>query len=100
MAMARAITTDMTQRNLRPYFLWDEDISIGELSDRLRGGDNWERTRLFGKMLREARDIDVWNFVTPKEVAEALPALGRRLGRRRHFWEFLIHGWQDDGLLR
>jgi hypothetical protein len=55
--------------------------------------------RLFGKLLREARDVDVWRFVTPPEVAAALPLLGRRLGRRRQFWEFLIDGWRDDGLL-
>jgi len=57
------------------------------------------RLRLFGKLLREARDVDVWRFVTPPEVAAALPLLGRRLGRRRRFWEFLVDGWRDDGLL-
>ena len=38
-------------------------------------------------------------FATPSEVAAALPSLGRRLGRRGPFWEFLIAGWRDDGLL-
>jgi hypothetical protein len=94
------MTTDMTQGGLRPYFLWDEDISIDELAARLHGPDEWDRLRLFGKMLREARDIDVWRFVTPVQVAEVLPKLGRRLGRRRGFWEFLINGWREDGLLR
>jgi hypothetical protein len=82
----------------RPYFLWDEDISIDELRAALAAGGH-ERDRLLGKMLREARDIDVWHFVTPADVAHALPHLGRRLGRRRAFWEFLIQGWRDDGLL-
>jgi hypothetical protein len=50
-------------------------------------------------MLREARDIDVWHFTTPDEVARDLPALGRRLGRRRAFWEFLITGWREDGII-
>jgi hypothetical protein len=88
----------MSSGDRRPYFLWDEDISIDELRAALtrRGPD---RDRLLGKMLREARDIDVWHFVTPAEVARALPILGRRLGRRRPFWEFLIRGWQTDGLL-
>ena len=93
------MTTDMTESDSRPYFLWDEDISIAELQTRLHGADEWERTRLLGKMLREARDLDVWHFVTKREVAEALPKLGRRLGRRRRFWEFLIEGWREDGLL-
>ncbi len=95
----RPLTTDMKECGKRPYFLWDEDISIGELRAQLKGASDYERTRLLGKMLREARDIDVWHFVTPEEVATMLPALGRRLGRRRGFWEFLIDGWRTDGLL-
>jgi hypothetical protein len=50
-------------------------------------------------MLREARDIDVWQFAVPTEVARMLPRVARRLGKRRRFWEFLIRGWRDDGLL-
>lgn len=93
------MTTDLSRGELRPYFLWDEDVSIDELRQRLRGEDSYERLRLLGKMLREARDIDVWSFVTPEEVALALPMLGRRLGRRRAFWEFLIEGWREDGIV-
>lgn len=95
----RPITGDMTREALRPYFLWDEDISIRELREHLRGPDRAEHDRLLGKMLREARDTDVWAFVSPQEVADALPRLDRFLGRRRPFWEFLIRGWQEDGLL-
>jgi hypothetical protein len=51
-------------------------------------------------MLREARDIDVWHFVAPDEVAEALPELGQHLGRRRRFWDYLITGWRAHGLVR
>ena len=96
----RPLTADLSQRDHRPYFLWDEDVTVAELEAVMRGGPEPERLRLLGKMLREARDIDVWQFVTPTQVARALPQLGRRLGRRRPFWEFLIHGWQADGLLR
>lgn len=96
----RPMTIDLGQGDLRPYFLWDEDVSVQELKDRLRGPDPGERGRLLAKLLREARDIDVWAFVTPEEVASALPAISHRLGRRRGFWEFLINGWREDGILR
>lgn len=89
----------MTRGALRPYFLWDEDVSIDELRTALEGSDSVVRDRLLGKMLREARDLDVWTFVTPAEVAEALPRLQRRIGRRYGFWSFLIQGWRSDGLL-
>jgi hypothetical protein len=95
----RPLTFDLEIGDRRPYFLWDEDVSVEELRAVLRGPPGPKRNRLLGKMLREARDIDVWRFVTPREVADALPALTRRLGRRAGFWEFLIGGWRSDGLL-
>lgn len=95
----RPLTTDMTDGSRRPYFLWDEDVSIDELREALRGSDPWQRDRLMGKMLREARDVDVWHFTTPSEVATALPRIRRRLGRREAFWSWLIEGWRQDGLL-
>jgi hypothetical protein len=95
----RRLSADLTEDTLRPYFLWDEDLSIGDLKGRLKGSDQRERLRLLAKLLREARDIDVWRFVTPAEVADALPAVRGRLGRRRAFWEFLVEGWRADGLV-
>jgi hypothetical protein len=91
----------MRDPDRRPYFLWDEDVSVAELRAVLeeRSEEDPTRLRLLGKMLREARDVDVWSFVTPLAVARALPRLGRRLGRRRAFWEFLIEGWREDGIL-
>ncbi len=95
----RALTTDMASLDLRPYFLWDDDVSIGELRNALAAPDSARRDQLLAKMLREARDIDVWEFVRPAEVARVLERLRRRLGRRYAFWNFLIEGWRRHGLL-
>ena len=48
----RPLTTDMTRKDHRPYFLWDEDVSIGELQQILGGADSPRRDELLGKMLR------------------------------------------------
>jgi hypothetical protein len=95
----RDLTTDLTQEASRPYFLWDEDTSISEFRAALSGKDTHERQRLLGKMLREARDSDVWLFVSPREVAAELPDLTRHLGRRRAFWDYLIGRWRAHGLV-
>jgi len=95
----RPLTTDLSRDDARPYFFWDRDVSIAELRATLAGPDGWEKDRLLGVMLREARDIDVWRFVTPEVVAAALPRIERRLGRRAKFWKWLIDGWRADGLL-
>jgi hypothetical protein len=93
------LTTDLTRQDSRPYFLWDEDTSIAELREALAGSDAAERRRLLGKMLREARDTDVWQFVSPTQVAAELPALSRHLGRRQAFWEYLIGRWRAHGFV-
>jgi len=76
----RGLTTNMTKAHLRPYFLWDEDVSIEELRAILAGPEGARRDQLLGKMLREARDLDVRCFVRPIEVARSLERLRRRLG--------------------
>lgn len=95
----KPLTADLSQDHARPYFLWDENLTTAKFRRRLQEGSPDERDRLLGKLLREARDIDVWRFVKPEEVAAALPRLGRRVGRRLAFWQFLIEGWRHDGLL-
>ena len=77
-----------------PYFLWDAPMTVAELRSRLSTSDEPERMRLLGKILREARDTDVWLFTTPAEVAQAWPELERHLGRRRAFWQFLLSRWR------
>ena len=94
------MTTDLTQEDRRPYFLWDEDLSVREFRQRLVSAPPSERRRLLAKLLREARDPDVWVFTTPQAVADRLEELGPMLGRRRAFWTYLIGAWRDDGRLR
>jgi hypothetical protein len=78
-----------------PYFLWDEPMTLSELQARLQSANQAERLRLLGRILREARDTDVWRFTTPAEVVASWPQLQRYLGRRRAFWQFLLERWRD-----
>jgi len=82
-----------------PYFLWDEPMTVSELQQRLSNSLLEERTRLLGKILREARDTDVWLFTTPTEVWRDWDKVSRYLGRRREFWRFLLEFWETEGLL-
>jgi hypothetical protein len=92
------LTTDLSQEESIPYFLWDEPMTIRALRDRL-GRSEEDRVRLLGKILREAREQDVWLFTTVNEIDERWPQLERYLGRRRDFWQFLLGCWRKQGLL-
>ena len=82
-----------------PYFLWDEPMTVGELKNKLATASEPERMRLLGKIMREARDRDVWKFTTTLEVKQNWALLSKHLGRRRAFWKFLFDFWEKEGLI-
>jgi len=93
------LSTDLDDPAGIPYFLWDEPMTVAEFRDRLNGASRGERLRLLGKVLREARDTDVWRFTSPAQVASLWSDLAGHLGRRRSFWEFLLRQWREQRLL-
>jgi hypothetical protein len=93
------LSTEIQNPAAIPYFLWDEPMNVAQLKARLRSASYSERVRLLGKILREARDTDVWAFTSPDEVRQLWPELCLHLGRRRTFWEFLFTRWQIEGFL-
>ena len=92
------LTIDLSDDDAVPYFLWDEPMPMRELRARLHQSES-ERIRLLGKILREAREPDVWLFTTPQEVALRWTSLEPNLGRRRDFWVFLLGQWRALGLI-
>jgi hypothetical protein len=99
MAGSIPLSTDLDRPDAVPYFAWDEPMTVREIKDRLQTMSLPERHRLLGKILREAKDTDVWKFTSPEEVAANWAALAPHLGRRRPFWEFLLGQWRKQGLL-
>ena len=93
------LSTELNNPAAIPYFLWDEPMTVAEFKQRLKTASLPEQRRLLAKLLREARDTDVWQFTTPQEVWRRWNELSPMLGRRRAFWEWLLTGWQKEGLL-
>ena len=97
--MSTLLSTDLDSPLSVPYFLWDEPLTVAELKEKLACASEDERIRLLGKVLREARDTDVWLFTSPAEVILLWDKLERHLGRRRKFWLFIVSKWQELGLI-
>lgn len=97
--MSVSLSTDLGDPSAVPYFLWDEPMTVSEFRRRLETASPAEQTRLLAKLLREARDTDVWAFTSPEEVWRRWPDLSRYLGRRRQFWEFLLSQWRKEDLI-
>lgn len=83
----------------RPYFLWDVDVSDAELRARLEVSDPDTRAQWQARIMREARYEEVWSYLTLARILRDWDHIRLHLGRRRAFWEYLLRGWRDDGLL-
>ena len=94
------LSTHLDRDDAVPYFLWDQPMTVAEFRRKLRTASPPERMRLLAKLLREARDPDVWRFTTPEAVQSRWEELSLHLGRRRAFWEYLLQRWREDGLIR
>jgi hypothetical protein len=97
--MSAPLTTNLDDEQGVPYFLWDDPMTLGELRERLRTASEPERDRLLGKILREARDTDVWRFITPQALAREFHRFAPHLGRRKAFWEYTLRMWREVGML-
>jgi len=97
--MSADLSTSLTDPDSIPYFLWDCPMTVSQLHEELNSAAHPERIRLIAKILRQARDTDVWHFVELSEVLAEWDEISRHLGRRRALWEYLIAGWRKDGLL-
>ena len=92
--MPAPLSTDLDDPDAYPWFLWDDPMTVRELRQLLARGDEVERDRMLGKILREARDTDVWHFTTPDEVRRRWEGLSPYLGRRREFWRWILAAWE------
>ncbi|HEX3578094.1 MAG TPA: hypothetical protein VHY33_05970 [Thermoanaerobaculia bacterium] len=92
------LSPDLSREESIPYFLWDEPMTMRELRQRLERSEA-DRIRLLGKIMREAREQDVWLFTTVEEIIGRWDQLERHLGRRKDFWQFLLARWREQGLL-
>jgi hypothetical protein len=73
-----------------PYFLWDSQMTIGELKQALQRADRVTTDELIARILREANSRDVWLFLEWSQIEEAWPRVQHRLGRARQVWQMLL----------
>ena len=80
----------LIDRQGRPYFLWDLDLSLEALRERLRSPDPEVRIHFLGKLLRQAKPDDALQLVSLTEIAAHWGQLAPTLGRQRDFWGWLL----------
>lgn len=79
----------------RPYFLWDCDLTLADFQRVLRDPDPEVRAYWIGKLMRQAKPDDVFQFSTAPEIEEHWPLLERYLGDSREFWTWIFRTWRE-----
>lgn len=77
----------------RPYFLWDVETTLDQFCDMLAGDDRDVRGYLIGKLMRQAKPDDVFQFVTLEDIRREWPRVEKHLGRSREFWTWILGAW-------
>ena len=84
----------------RPYFLWDVDMDLEQFRKLLEDPDPQVRGYILGKLMREARPDDVFQFVSLRTIRNNWDDLHRHLGRRLEFWRWLLRRWEENDATR
>ena len=74
----------------RPTFLWDNDLTMEELRERLVDPDLDTAAYWLGTTMRQARPDDALALATPARMRELWPKLERYLGKERAFWTWYL----------
>jgi len=83
----------LVDREGRPYFLWDVDMTIERFRALMRTAAREQRAYLVGKLMRQAKPDDVFSFVTLAEIRDLWADAQRYLGRTREFWTWILGEW-------
>lgn len=81
----------------RPYFLWDNELTLAEFQARLADRDGDIRAYWLGVLLRQARPDDAIVLAGRADIVEGLPRLHGRLGDVEPMWVWLASRWRTHG---
>ena len=87
----------MLDRQNRPYFLWDCDLDLEQFQRRLEDPNLTVRAYFIGKLMRQAKPDDVFQFTSAREIRSLWPELEKYLGDKRPFWTWLFSTWESQG---
>jgi hypothetical protein len=82
----------------RPYFIWNADLTEEDVRRILASDDEYERTRMIGHIVRNARFDDVWKYVTVQDIVDNWRIVRGFLWppSLRELWTWALQVWGYD----
>lgn len=85
----------LCDRQGRPYFLWDTDLTLARFRELLESADHDTQAYLIAKLMRQAKPDDVFAFTTLTRIREHWTAIVPQLGNKRAFWHWVLDSWRS-----
>lgn len=82
----------------RPYFLWDNDLTLDEFRLLLAHPDAGVRRYWLAQLVRQAKPDDVRSFVDLATLDREWPTIAAGVGRQRDFWAWRLRYWREHGV--
>ncbi len=78
----------------RPYFIWDYDLTEGDVRAILRGDNEYEKVQMMVRILERCSWGDIWSYLSLGQVhrywSQIRPKIRREL---RPTWELAMKVW-------
>jgi hypothetical protein len=81
---------------LRPYFIWNADLSEKDVRAILRGEHGeLERVQMIAQVMQNARFEDIWNYIQVEDIVDNWSLLQRMLWplEAKELWAWALHIW-------
>lgn len=75
-----------------PSFLWEYDLSHGEIREILRGPQK-QRLWLVAKILEHGQWNEIWKYLSLKQIGKDLPYL-RLPDKTKKHWQYALSRWR------
>ena len=79
--------------SVRPYFLWDYDLTEADVRAILSGENQTDKVWILSRILESARFEDVWKYTSLSDVRSMMPMLKIKKPIRQA-WERALAIWQ------
>jgi hypothetical protein len=86
---------DLRSSCYRPYFLWDCDLTDAQFRALLVDADRDVRAYAIGKLMRQAKPDDVFQYIDLDTILAHWDGIQRNLGRTRAFWNWIVPRWVE-----
>lgn len=77
---------------MRPYFIWDYDVTENQIHAILHGNNEIEKLWLTARIMTHAKFEDIWKYLHVKDIVKVFSKL-RLPPKIKQSWQYTLNVW-------